>query len=223
MKRLFAIYIGLIMSICLSWSQILEEYMLQMVPKTSQLPQEHLARMLDMGDKHFQNVFVQNVFDDTTKLLAYERNNYALIQMSDHGYVSAKRWQIDDTTQVCGYSSWVCGSMCDGWWQFKTLGKRKIEVPVIVIGDFFDKDALVADSLTEASLSQRLEMIFLHCEFGKGDSLYIYSDTERYLEADRKKKYAKYFKGNRLTLLPVDGVFKIVAVERREDYNEAHE
>lgn len=222
MKRIITIYFTLLFSCCLGWAQTMEQYMSRMMPSSTQLKQDQLAQLLSMGSLHFKQAVVVNLYGDTTRLLSYEENNYALVQLSDQRYASVKRWQIDDTTQLCGFSSWVCGTMCDGWWRFQTLGNRKIEIPKVDISDFYDKELLAADGWTADSLSRQFEMIFLHCEFGKSDSLYIYCDTERYLEQERKKQYAKYFKGNCLVLLPVQGRFSVVAVGRREDYNEAH-
>ncbi|MBR4813934.1 MAG: hypothetical protein IKZ67_00560 [Paludibacteraceae bacterium] len=130
--------------------------------------------------------------------------------------------KIEDSLSVFGFSSWVCGTMCDGWWRIQTVGKKAVPFPEIKISDFFDKDSLAADGMDTDSLASRFEMTFLHCEFSRGDSVHIYSDTERYLEKDRKKLYSKYFKGNRLSLLPIDGEFKIVAIKRDERFNEAH-
>lgn len=222
MKRLFVIYIGLLLSVCLSWAQTMEHYMAHMMPTSTQLKQDQLSQLLAMGDLQFKQATVLNLYGDTTRLLAYEEDNYALVQLSDQGYVSVKKWMMDDTTIVWGFSSWVCGTMCDGWWRLQSSNASPVAFPTIDIADFYDKEALSADGMTADSLSAKFEMIFLHCEFGKSDSVYVYCDTERYLEADRRKEYAKYFKGNRVTLLPVAGRFQIVAVGRDERFNQIH-
>ncbi|MCQ2225064.1 MAG: hypothetical protein MJZ14_04975 [Paludibacteraceae bacterium] len=222
MKHIVTLLIGLLLSFSHSFSQTMEQYMGRMIPASTQLNNDGLAKLLALGLANHADAKIYTRAGDSIRLLGYERNNYVLIQTSEQGHVSVKRWQIDDTTQVCGFSSWVCGTMCDGWWRFQTLGNRKIEVPKVDISDFYDKEALAADGWTADSLSSKFEMIFLHCEFGRGDSVYVYCDTERYLEADRRKEYSKYFKGNRVVLLPVEGRFVIVDVDRDEHYNEVH-
>ncbi len=222
MKRIITIYFILFFSCCLAWAQTMEQYMSHMMPSSTQLKQDQLAQLLSMGSMHFKQAAVANMYGDTTRLLSYEADNYALVQLSDQGYVSVKKWVMNDTTQVWGFSSWVCGPMCDGWWRLQPSANQSISCPTIEITDFFDKEALASDGWSADSLASRFEMVFLHCEFSQGDSLYIYCDTERYLEADRRKEYAKYFKGNRVTLLPVDGRFQIVKVDRDDHYNESH-
>lgn len=203
-------------------AQTLENYMSRMIPSSTQLKLDMLDQLMRSHKAEKGESKVVSLYRDTCRMIAYEENNYAFFQTSEQGYISAKMWQINDTTQVYGFSSWVCGSACDGWWRVQTVGKKAIAFPEIAVSDFFDKDSLAADDMDADTLTNRFEMIFLHCEFSKGDSVHIYCDTERYLEKERRKLYSKYFKGNRLSLLPIDGEFKIVAVRRDERFNEAH-
>lgn len=216
MKRLFVIYIGLFLSLCLSQAQTMEQYMAHMMPSSTQLKQDQVAQLLAKGELGYLPGSVVNLYGDTSRLLAYEKDNYALIQLSDQGYVSVKKWVLDNATEMCGFSSWVCGDMCDGWWRLQTLKGDAFYFPTITLSDFFDQDSLAADGISADSLSGKFEMVFMHCEFGRSDSVHIYCDTERYLEAERRKEYAKYFKGNRVTLLPKGDRFSIVAVGRDE-------
>ena len=210
------------MSLSLCEAQALETYMTRMVPSSTQLKVDMLNQLIQSYKEKKGESKVVSLYRDTCRLIDYEENNYAFFQTSSQGYVSAKLWKIDDSLSVYGFSSWVCGSMCDGWWRVQTSGRKAVVFPEIGISDFFDKDSLDADGLDADTLASRFEMVFLHCEFSKGDSVHIYCDTERYLEKERKKRYAKYFKGNRVSLLPIDGSFRIVAVKWDERFNEAH-
>ena len=222
MKQLLIYIVGLSLSLSLCEAQALETYMTRMVPSSTQLKVDMLNQLIQSYKEKKGESKVVSLYRDTCRLIDYEENNYAFFQTSSQGYVSAKLWKIDDSLSVYGFSSWVCGSMCDGWWRVQTSGRKAVVFPEIGISDFFDKDSLVADGLDADTLASRFEMVFLHCEFSKGDSVHIYCDTERYLEEERKKRYAKYFKGNRVSLLPIDGSFRIVAVKRDERFNEAH-
>lgn len=222
MKRLIALYIALGLSICLCEAQTLESYMSRMIPSSSQLKVDMINLLLNAYKEKGSGSKVVGLYRDTCRIIDYAENNYALFQTSQQGYVSAKLWQINDSTQVYGFSSWVCGMMCDGWWRVQTSGKKAVLFPKIDISDFYDKDSLAAAGMDADSLSSRFEMNFLHCEFSRGDSVHVYCDTERYLEKDRQKQYAKFFKGNRLSLLPIDGEFKIVAIKRDDSFNSAH-
>ena len=222
MKQLLIYIVGLSLSLSLCEAQALETYMTRMVPSSTQLKVDMLNQLIQSYKEKKGESKVVSLYRDTCRLIDYEENNYAFFQTSSQGYVSAKLWKIDDSLSVYGFSSWVCGSMCDGWWRVQTSGRKAVVFPEIGISDFFDKDSLVADGLDADTLASRFEMVFLHCEFSKGDSVHIYCDTERYLEKERKKRYAKYFKGNRVSLLPIDGSFRIVAVKRDERFNEAH-
>lgn len=222
MKQLLIYIVGLSLSLSLCEAQALETYMTRMVPSSTQLKVDMLNQLIQSYKEKKGESKVVSLYRDTCRLIDYEENNYAFFQTSSQGYVSAKLWKIDDSLSVYGFSSWVCGSMCDGWWRVQTSGRKAVVFPEIGISDFFDKDSLVADGLDADTLASRFEMVFLHCEFSKGDSVHIYCDTERYLEKERKKRYAKYFKGNRVSLLPIDGSFRIVAVKWDERFNEAH-
>lgn len=222
MKQLLIYIVGLSLSLSLCEAQALETYMTRMVPSSTQLKVDMLNQLIQSYKEKKGESKVVSLYRDTCRLIDYEENNYAFFQTSSQGYVSAKLWKIDDSLSVYGFSSWVCGSMCDGWWRVQTSGRKAVVFPEIGISDFFDKDSLAADGLDADTLASRFEMVFLHCEFSKGDSVHIYCDTERYLEKERKKRYAKYFKGNRVSLLPIDGSFRIVAVKRDERFNEAH-
>lgn len=222
MKQLLVFIIELSLSLSLCEAQALESYMSRVIPSSTQLKMEMMNQLLQSYKEKNEESKVISLYRDTCRLIGYEENNYALFQTSSQGYVSVKLWQIEDSLSVFGFSSWVCGTMCDGWWRIQTVGKKAVPFPEIKISDFFDKDSLAADGMDTDSLASRFEMTFLHCEFSRGDSVHIYSDTERYLEKDRKKLYSKYFKGNRLSLLPIDGEFKIVAIKRDERFNEAH-
>ncbi len=222
MKRLLFFCAGLGLSLCLCDAQTLENYMSRLIPSSTQLKVDMLGQLLSSYKETKGESKVVSLYRDTCRLLDYEENNYALFQTSSQGYTSAKLWKIEDSLFVYGFSSWVCGTMCDGWWRVQTVGKKAVEFPEIKISEFFDRDSLAADGMDADSLASRFEMTFLHCEFSRGDSVHIYCDTERYLEKERKKLYSKYFKGNRLSLLPIDGKFKIVAIKRDERFNEAH-
>lgn len=222
MKRFFALFFGISLMFGVSHAQTLEDYMFHMVPSSTQLTSDLLKRLIASYKETGSASHVVNLYRDTSSLLQYEENNYAFFQLSDQGYVSSKMWQFNDSTQVYGFSSWVCGTMCDGWWRIQTAGGKSVSFPKVEISDFFDKEKLEADGLTSDSLANRFEMIFLHCEFSRGDSVHIYCDTERYLEKERKDEYSKYFKGNRVSLLPIDGEFKIVCVKRDDRFNEIH-
>lgn len=222
MKQLLVFIIGLSLSPSLCGAQALETYMSRMVPSSTQLKVDMMNQLMQSYKEKKGESKVVSLYRDTCRLIDYEENNYAFFQTSSQGYVSAKLWKIEDSLLVYGFSSWVCGSMCDGWWRVQTSGRKAVVFPEIGISDFFDKDSLAADNLDADTLANRFEMVFLHCEFSKGDSVHIYCDTERYLEKERKKRYSKYFKGNRVSLLPIDGKFRIVAVKRDERFNEAH-
>lgn|GEM_PF-2055946 len=222
MRRILALYIALSLSLCLCEAQTLEDYMLRMVPSSTQLKADMLKQLISTYKEKGGVSKVLGLYRDTCSLYDYAENNYAFFQTSKQGYVSVKFWQINDSTQVYGFSSWVCGMMCDGWWRVQTSGKKAVLFPKIDISDFCDKDSLAAAGIDADSLSSRFEMNFLHCEFSKSDSVHVYCDTERYLEKERKRFYSKFFKGNRLSLLPIDGEFKIVAIKRDDRYNSAH-
>lgn len=222
MKRIIAIIVSSVLLNSLCEAQTLEEYMVKMIPSSTQLKSDMISQLLSSYQSNGVPSKVANLYRDTSMLVGYEQGNYALFQLSDQGYVSVKSWRISDTVQVFGFSSWVCGTMCDGWWRFQSVGKKAVPFPSVDVSDFFDMDSLAADGMTVDSLAGRFEMDFLHCEFSKGDSVHVYCDTERYLEMDRRKIYSKYFKGNRISLLPVDGEFKIVAVKRDERFNGIH-
>ncbi len=222
MKRIIAIIFGSVLLHGLCMAQTLEEYMVKMIPSSTQLKSDMISQLMASYQSGGGPSKVANLYRDSSMLVGYEQDNFALFQLSDQGYVSVKSWRISDSVQVFGFSSWVCGNMCDGWWRFQSTGKKIVPFPAVDVSDFFDMDSLMADGLTVDSLSGRFEMEFLHCEFSKGDSVHIYCDTERYLEEDRRKIYSKYFKGNRISLLPIDGEFRIVAVKRDERFNEIH-
>ncbi len=222
MKQLLLFIFGLSLSLGLCEAQTLESYMSRMIPSSTQLKVDMMNQLMQSHKEKKGENAVTSLYRDTCRLIDYDENNYVLFQTSSQGYVSAKLWKIEDSLFVYGFSSWVCGSMCDGWWRVQTSGKKAVEFPEISISDFFDKDSLAADGMDADTLANRFEMIFLHCEFSRGDSVHVYCDTERYLEKERKKRYAKYFKGNRVSLLPVDGKFRIVAVKRDDRFNVAH-
>jgi hypothetical protein len=157
---------------------------------------------------------IVNNYGGTSRLLTIDKQNIFLeIQLSDQGFMQAKKWDMKDSSSLYALSYWVCSPACDGTISFfksdyAPTPLTKKDFPEIKIQDFINLDAVSADKLTIADIENKFDIFFIRFEFEEnGNNIIVINDNKQYMNKADYEKLKPYLKGDRLTLRWNNGKF----------------
>lgn len=196
------------------FAQNIDDFFVFLPDYLSQLSSDQRLELLNEVRNKKGSTVVNN-YGGKSKLLAFDPvNNYIKIQTSEQGFFEAKKWILEDSTQLFAMSFWVCSAACDGGISFFKSNYApvmfdKTQFPNVEISDFFDKDSLAAKEIPENDLKNKFDMFFIRFEFQPaGNDILVINDNKSYMNKEDYEKWKSCLKGNSLLLIWKNGRFE---------------
>jgi len=180
----------------------------------SQLSPDQRIELLNKARNKKDSAIV-NSYGGVAKLLAFDPvNNYIKVQTSRQGFLEAKKWLLEDSTPLFAVSFWSCSPACDGGMGFfnndyMPVMLDKNQFPIVEISDFFNRDSLAAEGISEEDFKNRFDLFLVRFEFQPaGNDILAINDNESYMNKEDYEKWRPFLKGNRLPLIWKNGRFE---------------
>jgi len=159
---------------------------------------------------------IENNFKGISKMQILDsENNYLKIALTEKSTFEMKIWELNDTTEIIGFSHTVCAPVCDSQVAFFNKNFRRLDTdanqmfPDIAIQDFLNREKIAADGEKLENMVIKHDALFATIVFQQqSDTILLKSNVKEFLTAEIYAGIEPYLTGNTIELTWENGIFK---------------